>query len=85
MIVPQALPGIKTFLKPAALNHRSHDLVVRCVAAFCLHLGRMSAVQASVAVRSEPRQRAQICRFLTRKHPGQAHYLAPISCSTLSM
>lgn len=66
MIVQDAMPGIKRFLKPAGLNPRSLGLVVRCVAAFCLHWGRMSAVQAAGAVRSEPRHRAQIGRFLGR-------------------
>ena len=66
MIVQDALPGIKRFLKPAGLTRRPLGLVVRCVAAFCLHWGRMSAVQAAGAVRSEPRHRAQIGRFLGR-------------------
>jgi hypothetical protein len=68
MIVQEALPGIKRFFKPASLNKRSLGLAIRCVAAFCLHWGRMSAVQASATVRSEPRHRAQICRFLGRKY-----------------
>ena len=38
------------------------------MAAFCLHFGRMSAVQAASVVRSEPRHRAQICRFLGRSY-----------------
>jgi hypothetical protein len=67
MIVQDALPGIKSFLKPTKLNVRSLALVIRCVAAFCLHVGRMSAVQAATTVRSQPRHRAQICRFLGRK------------------
>ena len=68
MIMQDALPDIKRFLKPLGLSERSLGLTIRCVAAFILHWGRMSAVQAAGAVRSEPRHRAQICRFLGR--PG---------------
>jgi DDE family transposase len=67
MIMQEALPGIKRFLKPLGLKERVLGLTIRCVAAFVLHWGRMSAVQAAGAVRSEPRHRAQICRFLGRK------------------
>jgi hypothetical protein len=67
MIMQEALPGIKRFLKPVCLSERMVGLTIRFVAAFCLHWGRMSAVQAAGAVRSEPRHRAQLCRFLGRK------------------
>lgn len=67
MIMQEALPGIKRFLKPLGLKERMVGLTIRCVAAFALHWRRMSAVQAAEAVRSEPRHRAQICRFLGRK------------------
>jgi len=67
MIMQEALPGIKRFLKPLGLTDRVLGLAIRCVAAFILHWGRMSAVQAAGAVRSEPRHRAQICRFLGRQ------------------
>ena len=66
MIMQEALPAIKRFLKPVGLKERALALTIRCVAAFCLHCGRMSAVQAAQAVRSEPCHRAQICRFLGR-------------------
>jgi hypothetical protein len=68
MIMQEALPGIKRFLKPVGLKERMRGLTIRCIAAFCLHWGRMSAVRAAGAVRSEPRHRAQICRFLGRKY-----------------
>src|SRR5258708_33755258 len=67
MIMQEALPGIKRFLKSAGLKDRMQSLTIRCVAAFCLHWGRMSAVQAVGAVGTEPRQRAHICRFLGSK------------------
>jgi Transposase DDE domain len=67
MIMQEALPAIKRFLKPVGLTERALALTIRCVAAFCLHCGRMSAVQAAQAVQSEPRHRAQICRFFGRR------------------
>jgi hypothetical protein len=67
VIMQDALPGLKRFLKPVGLNERMSGLVVRCVVAFVMHLGRMAAARAATAVRSEPRHRAQLCRFLGRK------------------
>jgi hypothetical protein len=67
MIMQEALPGIKQFLRPLALKERVLSLTIRCVAAFALHFGRMTTVQAARAVRSEPRHRAQIGRFLSRR------------------
>jgi Transposase DDE domain len=67
VIMQDALPGLKRFLKPVGLNERMLALVIRCVVAFVMHLGRMAAARAGTAVRSEPRHRAQLCRFLGRK------------------
>ena len=67
VIMQDALPGLKRFLKPVGLNERMLGLVIRCVVAFVMHLGRMGAVRAATAVRSAPRHRAQVCRFLGRK------------------
>jgi hypothetical protein len=67
VIMQDALPGLKRFLKPVGLNERMSGLVVRCVVAFVMHFGRMAAARAATAVRSEPRHRAQLCRFLGRK------------------
>lgn len=68
MMVHEALPGVKRFFKPVGLKERVLGLATRCVAAFILHWGRMSAVQAAGCVSTEPRHRAQICRFLGRKY-----------------
>ena len=68
MILQDALPGSKRFFKPLGLGPRALGLAVRCVAAFALRCGRMSAAQAAGAVRSAPRHRAQIVRFLGRKY-----------------
>ena len=84
MIVPDALPGIKTFLKPANWGKTSRDLAIRCVAAFCLHWGRMSTVQAAGVVRSEPRHRAQIGRFLGRKQLRNRQLLSGLQAQVLA-
>jgi hypothetical protein len=83
MIVQEALPGIKRFLRPVGREGRL-GLVARCVAAFCLHWGRMSAVQAAGAVRSEPRHRAQICRFLGRKHVRTGRLVSALQAQVLA-
>jgi hypothetical protein len=66
MIFADALPRIKTFLRPARLPASTRALLVRLIAAFCCHPGRMSASCAAGAVRSQARHRAAIVRFLAR-------------------
>jgi hypothetical protein len=68
VIFADALPGIKTFLRPARLPAATTGLLVRLVAAFLHHPGRMSATAAAQAVRAQARHRAQIARFLARCH-----------------
>jgi Transposase DDE domain len=68
MILPHALPKIKTFLRPALLSLSTSRLVIALVAAFMHHPGRMSASQAAGSIRSEARHRAQLVRFLARSH-----------------
>lgn len=67
VIMQDALPGLKRFLKPVGLNERMAGLMIRCIVAFLMHLGRMAATRAATAVRSQPRHRAQMCRFFGRK------------------
>ncbi len=67
VIMPDALPGLKRFLRPVALPQRLHNLVICWLVAFIMHLGRMNASRAATAVRSQPRHRAQLCRVLGRK------------------
>jgi len=66
MIFANALPQIKTFLRPARLSSTTTTLLVRLIAAFLGHHGRMSATAAASAVRAEARHRAQLTRFLAR-------------------
>src|SRR5580700_3061559 len=85
VIMQEALPGIKRFLKPVGMKECVLGLTIRCVAAFCLHWGRMSAVQVAGAVRSEPRHRAQICRFLGRKYLRQMRLVSVLQNQVLAM
>jgi hypothetical protein len=66
VIFADALPRIKTFLRPAHLAAATTTLLVRLVAAFVCHRGRLPASQAAAAIRSQARHRAQRTRFLAR-------------------
>src|SRR5262249_32689331 len=68
VIFADALPRIKTFLRPARLSAATAALLIRLVAAFVCHRGRLSASQAAGAIRSQARHRAQLTRFLARLH-----------------
>ena len=52
LIMQDALPLFKSFLKPVSLKQQARQLVLRCVIAFLMHLGKMSA--SRVAGLSEP-------------------------------
>jgi hypothetical protein len=66
MIFANSLPRIKAFLRPAGLPLTTTALLLRLIAAFLEHSGRMSASAAAGAIRSEARHRAQLTRFLAR-------------------
>jgi hypothetical protein len=68
VIFADALPRFKSFLRPARLTAATTALLVRLVAAFVCHRGRLSASQAAGAIRSQARHRAQLTRFLARQH-----------------
>jgi Transposase DDE domain len=68
MIFADALPRIKTFLRPARLSTTTTALLVRLIAAFVCPHRRLSAAQAASAIRSQARHRAQVVRFLARCH-----------------
>jgi hypothetical protein len=78
LIMQNALPGINKFLQPVAMNSKARELVISCIIAFLMHLGKMSATQAAGAVRSQGRHRAQICRFLGRKYWKRLNLLGPL-------
>jgi hypothetical protein len=66
MILQDALPGIKRFLKPVVLKEWDRGLLLSLMAAFITHIGRMSASQAAGAIRTQARHRATVTRFLAR-------------------
>ena len=65
MIMQDSLPWIKSFCRTAKLTKHTQDFVIRMMVAFMWHVGRMSALQAATAVRTDSRHRAQVSRFLT--------------------
>lgn len=68
VIMQDALPKIKRFLKETGLSEMATRHVTGFLVAFVMHLGRMSAAQAATAIRIDPRHRAQLIRFLARNH-----------------
>jgi Transposase DDE domain len=66
MMMQDALPWIKPFLAPLGLSAYVQGFLVRLVAAFVMHVGRMSATQAAGAIRTEARHRAAVIRFLAK-------------------
>jgi Transposase DDE domain len=71
MIFADALPRIKTFLRPAQQSATTTALLIRLIAAFVCPHRRLSATQAASAIGSQARHRAQIVRFLARCHWSQ--------------
>ena len=58
MIMDDALPGIKSFFKATSLKPSTLGMLIRLVAAFTCHTGRMSAAQAANSIRTQARHRA---------------------------
>ena len=83
MIFQEALPHIKTFLKPVSLGRCAQALLIRCMVAFLMHFGRMSAAQAAGAIRTQARHRAQISRFLGRTYWKRTDLLGPLRAALL--
>ena len=68
VIMQDALPKIKQFLKPAGLSETAQLHVSSFIVAFIMHVGRMSAATASHSIRIDSRHRAQAMRFLARRY-----------------
>jgi hypothetical protein len=66
MILQDALPGIKRFVKAAVLKEWDQGLMLSVMTAFVTHIGRMSASQAAGAIRTRSRHRGTVTRFLAR-------------------
>jgi Transposase DDE domain len=85
LIMQDALPLFKSFLKPVSLRQRARQLVVRCVIAFLMHLGKMSASRIAGAVRSDARHRAQVSRFMGRGYWRRCDPLGQLRAQLLEM
>lgn len=66
MIMDDSLPGIKSFFQATTLKPKAVGMLIRLVAAFTGHVGRMSAAQAAQAIRTQARHRAAVVRFLAQ-------------------
>jgi hypothetical protein len=66
MIISESLPGIKSFLRPVTRQVSDVGMLVRLMAAFVCHIGKMSASQAAEAIRTLSRHRANVGRYLER-------------------
>ncbi len=84
MIIRNRLPGVQSFLRPAALSARSAGFVCRLMPAFVCHVGRMSAAQAASLPRGEPRHAAAIGRFLERQRWAEGDWMSPLRAALLS-
>lgn len=84
-IMADAMPRIKEFLKPATFSKPARALLIRCLAAFLMHDGKMAAARAAGAIRSEPRHRAQISRFLARPYWRTADLLGQLRAPLLGL
>lgn len=84
MIIRNRLPGVQSFLRPAALSARSASFVCRFMLAFVCHVGRMSASQAASLPRGEPRHTAAACRFLGRQRWAEGDWMSPLRAAMLS-
>ena len=85
LIMQDALPLFKSFLKPVSLNQRAQQLVLRCVIAFLMHLGKMSASRVAGGVRTDARHRAQVSRFMGRRYWRRCDLLGQLRAQLLEM
>jgi len=83
LIMPNALPGIKKFLKPIPFRSPALNLLTSCLVSFLMHFSKMTATQASVAIRTQVRHRAQIGRFLGQKYWKTLNILEPLQNALL--
>lgn len=67
-----SLPRSKAFLRKCKLTVAERLMVLRLMIAFVTHTGRMSCSQAALAVRSDPRNRAAVTRFLAHSPLGNS-------------
>ena len=85
VMVPQAVPELKRFLQPVGLKDAAQTMLLRVVAAFMLHVGRMTALQAAGTIQTDPCHRAQVCRSLGRRFWAKHDPLEMLCTSLLAM
>lgn len=68
MIISKSLPGIKLFLEPLGWPEPRGRMLMRLLVGFIAHCGKMSASQAAESIRTQARHRANIGRYLGRRH-----------------
>ena len=66
IILRNALPKIKGFVKPTGWDEQTRGFAVRMLVAFLMRCGRMSASEAAGSHCTESRHRAAVTRFLAR-------------------
>lgn len=66
IILRNALPRIKGFIKQTGWDEPTRSFAVRMLVAFLMRCGRMSASQAATSLCTEARHRAAVTRFLAR-------------------
>lgn len=67
MMMQDALPGVKRFLKVVKIEPWIQGYIIGFIAGFVAHLGRMSASQAAQAIRTRARHRGNVVRFLAKQ------------------
>lgn len=75
MIISESLPGIKQFLKPLGGRDAQRVMLMRLMVGFIVHCGKMSASQAAGSIRTQARHRANVGRYLARRHSLDARVL----------
>jgi hypothetical protein len=83
VMVADLVPGLKRYLRAAALKPAAYQTACRMIVAFLLHGGRMSCLQAAGAVRCESRHRAQIGRLLQRPSFRSLDFLSALQLQLL--
>ena len=82
LIMQDALPLFKSFLKPVSLKPRARQLVLRCVIAFLMHLGKMSASRVAGTVGTDARRRGSSQSILGTPLLAAMRSARPIACPT---
>ena len=85
LIMQDALPLFKSFLKPVTLKQRDRELVLRCVIAFLMHLGKMSDSGVAGVVRTDARHSALVSRFMGCGYWRRCDLLGQLRAQLLEM